>query len=84
MDVDPSTLSRSISQQAFSPDMAEKAHALLKAGIPSGALADEARSPVSSEDPMLILHKFADMMPEVAGALRTVLAARTTGARRDA
>ncbi|MGY4617654.1 hypothetical protein ACVWZ4_002881 [Bradyrhizobium sp. USDA 4472] len=84
MNVDPSTLSRSISQQAFSPDMAEKAHALLKAGITSGAHSDEARSPSSSEDPLLILHKFADMMPEVEGALRTVLAVRTKGARRDA
>lgn len=88
MDVDPSTLSRSISQQALSADMAERTQALLKAGIPSiypaGTSVGEARAAPSPENSLLILHKFVESMPEVESALKAVLANPTTAFRRNA
>lgn len=86
MDVDPSTLTRSIAERALSADMAERARTLLSIGIPPKEPArpagDKPRSAESPGNPLLILHKFADMMPEVEGALRAVLE-RNPRLRRD-
>lgn len=84
MDVDASTLSRSIAQQALSADMAERARKLLKAGIPSGEAAmGEKHSTPDRIASLLILRKFTDMMPEVEGALRAALGMPTAVSRRD-
>lgn len=87
MDVNPSTLTRSVAQRALSEDMAQRVRDLLKVGIPSQpSLRDatrEVRADGVAEHSLLILRKLFAIIPEVEGALRSVLGMPATP-KRDA